>query len=45
MATISLQCNGLSQIATLKCQAENSMAGRAYMAEVLTQVWLNSVKK
>ena len=25
--------------------AESSMAGRAYMGEVLTQVWLKSIKK
>ena len=25
--------------------AENSMTGRAYTGEVLTQVWLKSVKK
>ena len=39
MATISLQCNSLSQIHTFKCllQAEISMIGRAYMGEVLTQ--------
>ena len=41
-ATISLQCNGLSQCLL---QAENTMTGRAYIGEVLTQVWLKSVKK
>ena len=42
METISLQCNSLS-----KCliQAEISMTGRAYMGELLTQVWLKSIKK
>ena len=25
-------------------QAENSMTGRAYMGEVLTEVWLNSLR-
>ena len=42
MATISLQCNNLSQIFSSACllQAENSITGRAYMGEkVLTQVW------
>ena len=39
---ISLQCNGPSQT---HLQTENSMTGRAYMGEVLTQVWLKSVKK
>ena len=48
MATISLQCNGLCIFSnTFKCflQAENSMTGRAYIGEVLTQVQLKSVKK
>ena len=47
MTTISLQCNGHSEIRTLKCllQAENNMTGRACMGEVLIQVWLKSVKK
>ena len=47
METISLQCNGLSQIhsSIYVLQAENSMTGRAYIGEVLTQVWLKSVKK
>ena len=40
METISLQCNGLSQCLL---QAENSMTGRAYIGEVLTQVWLKSI--
>ena len=37
----------LKYIQVFKCllQAENSMTGRAYMGEVLTQVWLKSVKK
>ena len=32
---------------TIKCllQAENSMTDRAYMGEVLTQVWLKFIKK
>ena len=31
---------------TFKCllQAENSMTGRAYMGEVLVQVWLKSIE-
>ena len=45
----SLQCNGLSQnlihSSAYVLQAENNMAGRAYMGEVLTKVWLKSVKK
>ena len=47
MATISLQCNGLSQICTFKwlLQTENSMTGRAYMGEVLIQILLKSIKK
>ena len=45
METISLQCNGLSQIHSSLLQAENSTTGRAYIGEVLTQVWLKSVKK
>ena len=43
MATISLQCSGPSQ--THSSQAENTMTGRAYIGEVVTQVWLKSVKK
>ena len=44
MATISLQCNSLAFSNTFKCllQAENSMTGRAYMGEVLIQVWLRN---
>ena len=43
MATICLQCNGLSQIQ----MAENKIyvTGRVYMGEVLTEVWLKSIKK
>ena len=40
MATISLQCNSLSQIHS---SAENSMTGRACIGKVMTQVWLISV--
>ena len=38
-------CNVM--VLTFQCllQAENSLTGRAYMGEVLTQVWLKSVKK
>ena len=44
MATISLQCNSLSQIhsSVYVLQAEISMIGRAYMGEVLTHVWLGN---
>ena len=28
-----------------QCKAENNMTGRAYMGEVLIQVWLESIKK
>ena len=42
MATINLQCNYLSQI---NSNVYFSMIGRAYMREVLTQVWLKSIKK
>ena len=47
MAIISLQCNSLSQVHSSfrVVQAENSMTGRAYMGEVLIQVWLNSIDK
>ena len=41
METISLQCNSPSQI----LQAENSKTGRAYIGEVLIQVWLKSIEK
>ena len=43
MATINLQCNSPSQIHSI--QTENSMTGRAYMGEVLIQIWLKSMKK
>ena len=40
MATINLECNSLSQIhSSVFLQAENSMTIRAYMGEVLIQVW------
>ena len=46
MVIISLQCKSLSQIYSSNLlQAENSMTGRACMGEVLTQVWLKSIKK
>ena len=45
MDTINLQCNSLSQIHSSLRQAENSMTGRAYMGEVLIQIWLKSMKK
>ena len=46
MATISLQCNSLSKIyLSAYNQAEISMTGREYMGELLTQVWLRSIKK
>ena len=46
METINLQCNSLSQMhSSVLLQAENSMTGRAYMGEVLIQVWLKSMKK
>ena len=41
MVTISLQYNNLSQIHS---SFENGLTGRTYMVEVLTQVWLKSVK-
>ena len=43
MANIS---NILSQVhsSIYVLQAENSITGRAYMEEVLTQVWLKSIK-
>ena len=42
MATISQQCNSLSQIHS---SVYFSMIGRAYMGEVLTQVWQKSIKE
>ena len=47
MATISLQRNSLSQIhsSVYLIKAEISLTDIAYMGEVLTQVWLKSVKK
>ena len=46
MVTVNLQCNSLSQInSSVVLQAENSMTGRAYMGEVLINVWLKSIKK
>ena len=46
MATIGLQCNGLSQIhsSVYVLQTENSMTGRVYMGEVLNKVWMKSIK-
>ena len=47
MTTINLQCNSPSQIHSIKCllQTDNSMTGRAYIGEVLIQIWLKSIKK
>ena len=47
MATFNLQCNSLSQIHSsvyfrLKVY---SMTGRAYIGEMLIQIWLKSMKK
>ena len=47
MATISLQCNNLSQIHS-SVLAANSMTDRACIGEVMslmTQVWVKSFKK
>ena len=45
MVTVILQCNSYSH--TFKCLflSENSIADRASIGEVLTQVWLKSIKK
>ena len=40
---ISLHCN--SHTFKYLLQAENSMTSRAYMGEVLIQVWVKSIKK
>ena len=45
MTTINLQCNSPSQIHSSVFQTDNSMTGRAYMKEVLIQIWLKSMKK
>ena len=47
MATTSLQCISLSQIRTFKrlLQVESTVTGRAYMGEVLIQIWLKSMNK
>ena len=47
MAIFNLQCNSLSQIysSTYLLQAESSMTGRAYIGEMLIQIWLKSMKK
>ena len=47
MATFNLQCNSLSQIhsSVYVLQAESSMIGRAYIGEMLIQIWLKSMKK
>ena len=47
MATINLQCNSPYQIHSCKCllQTDNSMTSRAYIGEVLIQIWLKSMKK
>ena len=39
------QLSTCSVIAFLKNQAENSVTGRAYMGEVLIEIWLESMKK
>ena len=41
MATISLQCNSLSEMHSSVCY---NMTGRGYMGEVLIQVWLKSIE-
>ena len=47
MATINLQCNSPSQIhsSVYVLQTDNSMTSRAYIGEVLIQIWLKSMKK
>ena len=46
IATISLQCNGPSQIhSSVYFKLKILMTGRAYIGEVVTQKWLKSVKK
>ena len=47
MTTVSLQCNSPSQVhsSVNLLQTDNSMTSKAYIGEVLIQIWLKSMKK
>ena len=48
MATINMQCKSISQIHYILrylLYAESCLSGRAYVGEVLTQIWLKSMQK
>ena len=45
MATFNLQCNSLSQIhSSVYFRLKVVMTGRAYIGEMLIQIWLKSMK-
>ena len=43
METINMQCKSISQMYLL--YAESCLSGRAYIGEVLIQIWLKSMQK
>ena len=47
METINMQCKSISQIHYIKVfvYAESCLSGRAYIGEVLIQIWLKSMQK
>ena len=47
METINMQCKSIPQIRTLRYlpYAESCLSRRAYIGEVLIQIWLKSMQK
>ena len=47
METINMQCKSISQIHALRYlhYAESCLAGRAYIGEVVIQIWFKSMQK
>ena len=47
METINMQCKSISQIRRLRylLYAESCLSGRAYIGEVLIQIWLKFMQK
>ena len=47
MEIINIQCKSTSQIRILRylLYAESCLSGRAYIGEVLIQIWLKSMQK
>ena len=45
METINMQCKSISNTLRYLLYAERCLSGRAYIGEVLIQIWLKSMQK